>query len=182
MNKPTNLVFQCPDCGGQHITVCELREVWYNCTPKFDIDPVTKDIAPCYDLEDNLCAWPDGAHHSTYKFACATCHRTWLNTQEMYKDEALIELKAKKPKRIEFVCPHCGSNELRRRWAAFEIYDVDALVLQPDGYFDVQEGSKLDVIQATNNPAEPEGLVCPGCKTCFKDEDIIKNHWYKDAN
>lgn len=89
------LVYQCPHCGSYKLTVCELREVWYDCEPHFDLNVEHNHIAPCYALGDTTeDGWADGEHHSTLKFACAKCHTEWLTTKEMYEDEALTAVDA----------------------------------------------------------------------------------------
>lgn len=83
------LVYQCPHCGSYELTVCELREVWYDCEPHFEVK--YNNIAPCYVLGDTKSGWGDGEYHSTLKYACAKCHHEWLNTAEMHTDGALTK-------------------------------------------------------------------------------------------
>lgn len=141
------LVYQCPHCGSYKLTVCELREVWYDCEPHFDLNMEYYNIAPCYVLGDNKTDYGDGEHHSTLKYACAKCHHEWLNTEEMYKDGALT----KKKDNDADVCK-LTADEFNAVWRNAYAAVIDGRVYDIHNDYDAGDGKIYTALVEPNTP------------------------------
>lgn len=141
------LVYQCPHCGSYELTVCELREVWYDCEPHFDLNVQYNNIAPCYVLGDTKTEYGDGEHHSTLKYACAKCHHEWLNTEEMYKDGALTKEKVN-----DDTSRKLTSDEFNAVWCNAYAVAIDGCIYDIIDDYDAGDGKIYTALVEPNTP------------------------------
>lgn len=141
------LNYQCPHCGSYELTVCELREVWYECEPHFDLNVNYNNIAPCYVLGDTKSGWGDGEHHSTLKYACAKCHHEWLNTAEMYTDGALTKEKVN-----DDAARKLTSEEFNAVWRNAYAAVIDNCIYDIMHYYDAGDGKVYTALVEPNAP------------------------------
>lgn len=145
--KTQKLVYQCPHCGSCELTVCELREVWYDCEPHFDLNVEHNNIAPCYVLGDTKSGCGDGEHHSTLKYACAKCHHEWLTTKEMYEDGALTKEKVNDAYARELT-----SDEFNAVWQNAYAAVIDDCIYNIINDYDAGDGKIYTALVEPNSP------------------------------